>query len=260
MLSPLFISHGAPSLVIENSDARRFLESYGRTLKKPRAIVIASAHFTSGRPTVNADAQPGMIYDFGGFAPELYQMVYPAPGDPLVATKVAGLLDSAGLAPAIAPSRGYDHGAWVPLMLLYPDADVPVVEISVQPHQPPVHHFEVGRALASLREEDILVIGSGSATHNLHEYFGGGYRPDATPPAWVAEFGDWLRTKIEAGAVADLLAYRRLARYAAENHPTDEHLLPLFIALGAAGAQPKGRRIHSSNDHGVLMMDAYAFE
>lgn len=260
MLQPLFISHGAPSLVIENSAAKTFLESYGRTLKKPRAVVIASAHFTTGQPTVSGDERPAMIYDFRGFAPELYQMVYPAPGDPLVAIKVAGLLDAAGLAPVVVRERGYDHGAWAPLMLLYPKADVPVIELSVQPHQSPAHHFAVGRALASLKDEDILVIGSGSATHNLHEYFRGGYPAAAQPPAWVTEFGDWLRDRIESGAVDDLLAYRALAPYAKENHPTDEHLLPLFIALGAAGPRARGLRIHTSHEHGVLMMDAYVFQ
>ena len=259
-LPTLFLSHGSPMLVIENSEARDFLAAFGKTLPRPRAMVVATAHFETARPAVGADAQPGMIYDFGGFAPELYRMVYPAPGDPLVATKVAGLLDAAGLAPVMATGRGYDHGTWVPLMLLYPDADVPVVQLSVQPQQGAAHHLAVGRALASLRHEDILVIGSGSATHNLHAYFRGGYAADTPALPWVAAFGEWVHQKAEAGAVDDLVNYRTRAPYAAENHPTEEHILPLHVALGAAGEGAKGARVHTSHRHGVLMMDAYTFQ
>jgi len=166
MLPTLFVSHGSPQVLIEDSAARDFLRGFAATMPKPRAIVIASAHFGTHRPAVVGDAKPGMIYDFGGM-PELHQLVYPAPGDPVAAMKVAGLLQAAGLAPVMATGHGYDHGTWVPLMLLYPDADIPVIQLSVQPRLDPAHHLAVGRALASLKEEDILVIGSGSATHNL---------------------------------------------------------------------------------------------
>lgn len=255
----VFISHGAPSLVIEDIPARDFLKSYGETLGKPRAIVIASAHFASSRPAVVGDERPGMIYDFGGFAPELYRMVYPAPGDPLVAIKVAGLLQVAGFAPATVKDRGFDHGAWVPLMLMYPQADVPVVQLSVQPHLGAQHHLRVGRALASLGDEGILVIGSGSASHNLEEFFRGGHAPDAPAPEWVAQFDAWIHEKAEAGAADDLVHYRERAPHARENHPSEEHILPLHVALGAAGEGAKGERVHSSHSHGVLTMDAYAF-
>lgn len=258
MLPSLFISHGGPDIVIDDSAAREFLTGYGKALGKPRAIVIASAHFGTTRPAVVGDSQPSMIYDFAGFPAELYEKVYPAPGDPVTAIKVAGLLEAAGFAPVIAKERGFDHGTWAPLMLLYPDADIPVVQLSIQPQRDPAHHLAVGRALKALREEDMLVIGSGSATHDLHEYFRGGHAKDAPPLDWVTAFNEWLHDKIEAGAVDDLVNYRSLAPYAVENHPTDEHLLPLYIPLGAANDR-KGKRVHASYLNGVLSMDAYVF-
>src|SRR5262245_63490001 len=141
-LPALYISHGAPRLTTEDSAARDFLKGFAKSLPKPRAIVIASAHFGTSRPAVVGDAQPGMIYDFGGM-PQLRRLVYPAPGDPVVAVKIAGLLEAAGLAPAVVTGHGYDHGTWVPLMLLYPDADVPVVQLAVQPHLDSAHHLAV---------------------------------------------------------------------------------------------------------------------
>ena len=256
-LPTLFISHGSPMLLVEDTAARDFLQGYAKALPKPRAIVIASAHFGTSRPAVVGDAQPGMIYDFGGM-PELRRLVYPAPDDPVAAVKIAGLLAAAGFAPVVVKDHGYDHGTWVPLMLLYPDADVPVVQLSVQPHLGPAHHVAVGRALASLKDEDVLVIGSGSATHNLAEFYSGAHAPDQPAQAWVSEFTGWMHDKIANGRVDDLVRYRAQAPHAAENHPTEEHLLPLFIALGAGGGAA-GRRIHSSYRNGVLAMDTYAF-
>jgi len=255
----LFISHGSPMLVIEASPARDFLAGYGQKLGKPRAIVIASAHFNADRPAVVTDAHPGMIYDFGNFDRRLFEMVYPAPGEPAVAARAAELLAAAGLAPARVGERGYDHGVWVPLMLLYPDADVPVVQVSVQPQLGAAHHLAVGRALAPLAEEGILVIGSGSLTHNLQEFFRGGFAPDAPPPPWVAAFEDWIYDKVASGAVDDLVHYRARAPYARENHPSEEHLLPLHLALGAGGEHARATRVHSSHRNGVLSMDTYAF-
>src|SRR5262245_27704220 len=155
-LPSLYISHGSPRLIIEDSASRDFMMGFAKSLPKPRAIVIASAHFGTSRPAVLGDAKPGMIYDFGGM-PEPRKLVYPAPGDPQIAVKVAELWKAAGLEPAVVTGYGYDHGTWVPLMLLYPEGDIPVVVISVQPHMGPAHHIAVGKALASLRDENILV-------------------------------------------------------------------------------------------------------
>jgi 4,5-DOPA dioxygenase extradiol len=256
-LPTLFISHGSPQLLIDDTAARDFLRSYAASLPKPRAIVIASAHFGTSRPAVVGDAKPGMIYDFGGM-PELRRLVYAAPGDPVVAMKVAGLLQAAGFAPAIVQGHGYDHGTWVPLMLLYPDADIPVVQLAVQPHLGPAHHIAVGRALASLKGEDLLLIGSGSATHNLEEFYYGGHAPNEAALPWVKGFTDWIHDKVTTGNIDELVRYRSLAPYAAENHPTEEHLLPLFIALGA-GEGVAGERVHTSTRGGVISMDTYVF-
>lgn len=258
---PLFISHGSPMLILQNTAAKEFLSGYGAAIGKPSAIVIASAHFEAEQPTVVADPAPGMIYDMTGFPAALYEIEYPAKGDPALAEKVAGLLDQAGMAPEMAARRGFDHGTWVPLSLLYPQADVPVVQVSVQPGLGPAHHYALGRALEPLTRDDVLVIGSGSLTHNLHELRGpDGRRPlDDAEPDWVRGFADWVGARIEQGAVEDLIDYRTRAPHGARNHPTDEHYLPLLVAAGAAGLDPRGTMIHTSHEYGILRMDAFAF-
>jgi 4,5-DOPA dioxygenase extradiol len=245
-------------LLVEDTPARAFLSHYAKTLPKPRGIVIASAHFGTTRPAVVGDAQPGMIYDFGGL-PQLRRLVYRAPGDPIAAIKIAGLLEAAGFAPAIVKDHGYDHGTWVPLMLLYPEADVPVIQLAVQPYLGPAHHVAVGRALATLKDEGFLVIGSGSATHNLAEFYSGAHDPDQPALQWVSEFTDWVHDRIAEGSLDELVHYRELAPHAEHNHPTEEHFLPLFVALGASHDGVKGKRIHASTRNGVLAMDTYAF-
>jgi len=167
----LFISHGSPMLAIEPSPAREFLAGFGKKLPRPEAIVIASAHFETEIPAVVTDARPDMIYDFGGFPDALYRIVYPAPGQPEVAMKVAHLVHAAGFQTGVISHRGFDHGTWVPLSLMYPDADIPVVQLAIQPHLGPAHHVALGRALIALKEQNIMVIGSGSATHNLREFY-----------------------------------------------------------------------------------------
>lgn len=255
----LFVSHGAPNLVLHNSAARRFLDGFGRTLERPRAVLVASAHFETDRPALAADARPAMIYDFGGFEPELRRLVYAAPGAPDVADDALGLLAAAGIGADVITDRGFDHGTWVPLTLLFPEADIPVAQISVQPGRDAAHHYRVGRALAPLAEDGVLIVGSGAMTHNLHAFFRGGFAKGDPAPDWVRAFGEWMRGRLEAGAVEDVLAYRERAPHAADNHPTDEHLLPLFVALGAAGPGRRAERVHTSDDYGVLMMDAYRF-
>ncbi len=258
----LFVSHGAPNLILYDSPATRFLSEYGARIEKPSAILSVSAHFETDRPAVVTDPSPETVYDFGGFEPELYTLKYPAPGDPALAERVAGLLADAGNGPAIVPRRGYDHGTWVPLMLLYPDADVPVAQLSVQPGLSAAHHYRLGQALAGLRDEGVLIVGSGSFTHNLQEAFQRLRRGavEADRPDWVESFVEWMVGHIEAGDVDDLLAYREKAPFAVENHPTDEHLMPLYVALGAAGDDARGARVHDSHQYGVLQLDAFAFQ
>jgi 4,5-DOPA dioxygenase extradiol len=254
----LFISHGAPNLALHKTPAHDFLKHLGRDLPRPSAILVASAHFATRAPALSSDAKPDTIHDFGrGFEAELFAMHYDASGNPVLAKRAAKLLEQAGLAPSLAENRGFDHGTWVPLILMYPDADIPVVQVSVQPQMGPAHHLALGAALAPLRDEGVLIIGSGAITHNLHELFGGGYGLSDPAPDWVHDFGDWAHERIEAGDRDDLIHYRARGPNAVRNHPTDEHLLPLFVTMGAAG---HGQRVHSSEQYGVLMMDAYRFD
>ena len=208
--------------------------------------------------TVGGAAFPPTIHDFGGFEPELYRVIYRAPGDPDLAARIASLLRDGGLDARVDRARGFDHGAWVPLMLLYPDGKIPVVMLSICPDEDAAFHYRMGRTLSGLRDDGVLVVGSGSVTHNLSAFFEGGFERDAEAPDWVRDFADWLAGSAEAGAVDDLLDYRARAPFAERNHPTDEHLLPMFVALGAADGQP-GMRVHRSNTYAVLAMDAYRF-
>jgi 4,5-DOPA dioxygenase extradiol len=258
-LPTLFVSHGSPMLALQDSPARRFLQQLGATLPRPQAILVVSAHWeTAGSPAVSLARQPETIHDFGGFPRALFEMQYPAPGAPDAAGRAAALLEEAGIPVGRSATRGLDHGAWVPLRLMYPDADIPVAQLSIVRGASPALHEQIGRALAGLREEGVLILASGSLTHNLYEFRGQGV--DAPVPDWVSGFGSWMKARLEADDRAALLDYRRAAPWAAENHPTDEHLLPLFVALGAAGATAHATQLHSSFEHGVLAMDAYGFD
>jgi 4,5-DOPA dioxygenase extradiol len=255
MLPSLFISHGSPMLPLTEAPARTFLQHLGATLERPKAILVASAHWETERPAVNAVARNDTIHDFFGFPPALYRLSYPAPGDPALAARVSELLRAAGLAGEIDHARGLDHGAWVPLLLAYPDADIPVLQVSVQSRLGPAHHLQLGEALARLRAEGVLVIGSGSWTHDLRRFRGQAI--DAPEAPDVVAFSDWMDTALAEGRRGDLLTYRTKAPYAVQEHPTEEHLLPLFVAMGAGGPTP--RRIHQSASYGILRMDAYSF-
>lgn len=257
-LPTLFISHGAPTLAIENSPAHRFLLELGKTLPRPKAILVASAHWESvGDPAVSLAAHPETIHDFGGFPDELYAIQYPAPGAPETATQAAALLEQAGISVKRSATRGLDHGAWVPLHLMYPDADIPVAQISLVRGASAAAHQKIGKALAELRGEGVLIVGSGSLTHNLYEFRG--YSIDAEVPSWVSDFDTWMKIRLENNQQESLLDYRMQAPYAARNHPSEEHLMPLFVAMGAAGEGAKAERLHASYEYGVLAMDMYAF-
>ncbi len=260
-LPSLFISHGSPDTVISDTKARDFLLRYAGQIPKPDAIVVVSAHFEAGGVAVSGDAQPETIHDFGGFAPELYQIEYPAPGAPQLAQEISDILRENGFASGVVTNRGFDHGTWTPLTLMYPDADIPVVQISVDPHAGPVHHYRLGQAISRLRDRNILVIGSGSFTHNLREAFAAMRRGNrfGETAEWVTQFVDWMDEKLATRDTDALLAYRQKAPYGVENHPTEEHLLPLYAAMGAAGEDWKAERIHDSTEFGVLSMDAYCF-
>lgn len=251
----VFVSHGAPNIVIEPSEANTFLKQLGQKLGKPEAILAISAHWGTEYPMVTGTSQPQTIHDFSGFSPELYQLHYAAPGNPNLASQVADLLTSEEIDCGIDPTRGFDHGVWTPLMLMYPTADIPVVQLSIQPRRSPKEHLSLGQALTKIRDRGVLVLASGSATHNLRELTA----PNSPPPIWVKDFDRWLTSEVIAGKVEELTNFQTLAPHASHNHPTIEHLLPLFVAMGASPSA-KGRLLHSSFTYGVLSMSAYAFD
>jgi 4,5-DOPA dioxygenase extradiol len=259
MLPALFVSHGAPTFPLTDAPARGFLEQLaGHLVERPRAILVVSAHWETATPHVTASAVNATIHDFYGFPAELYALRYPAPGSDWLVERVSDLLESSLGPVARDADRGLDHGAWVPLRLLYPNADVPVVQLSVQTARGPEHHFRLGQLLAPLRDEGVLILGSGSFTHDLssfRQYADGLHAP---APAWVDQFADWMSDALDAGRIDDLLDYRNRAPQATRNHPTEEHLLPLFVALGA-GQGAAVDHLHQSTTHGVLRMDAFAF-
>lgn len=255
----LFVSHGSPMTAVQPSPAREFFLRFAAELPRPEAILIATAHFESEAPLLSADAAPEMIYDFGGFPKPLFEIVYPAPGAPDLARRATERLRDAGYGAHAVTGRGFDHGTWVPLHLMYPQADIPVVQISVQPEQGAGHHLALGEALAPLREEGVLIVGSGSLTHNLWELSRSGRDMNAPVRDWVRDFTEWVAQKVEAGSVEDIADYRTRAPFARENHPRDEHFLPLPFAMGA-GAGAKGKRVHASYGYGLLAMDAYLFQ
>ena len=255
----LFISHGSPMLAVRETPASQFLRELGQSLPRPKAIVVLSAHWESlGTPAVSFAERPETIHDFGGFPQELFEIEYAAKGAPDVAERATQLLQASGFSAKRSPNRGLDHGAWVPLRLMYPEADIPVFQVSVLHGESPDVHERLGKALSPLSEEDVLIIGSGSLTHNLYEFRG--QEVDAPVPSWVSDFGSWMKAMLHDNRRDALLDYRRQAPFAERNHPTEEHLLPLFAAMGAAGSDAAAKQLHSSYEHGILAMDVYAFE
>lgn len=253
----LFISHGSPELALRPTPAHRFLTGLAADLPRPKAILAVSAHWETAEPAVNVGAAPATVYDFGGFDPRLREIVYRAPGAPDLAERAAAMIEAAGLTVTRDANNGWDHGVWVPLHLVYPAADIPVAQLSIQPHRTPAHHYALGRALAALRDEGVLIATSGALTHNLRAFRG--QSVDAPVPEWVEGFRRWMADRLAAGDRAALVDYRRQAPFAIENHPEDEHLLPLYVALGTSREGEPVRRIHASVEHGVIAMDVYRF-
>jgi 4,5-DOPA dioxygenase extradiol len=246
-----FVSHGAPSIALEDDGYTRALAAFGASLA-PTAIVVVSAHWEASRPVrVNADARPELVYDFGGFAPELYRLTYPAAGAPELAREIGGRLEAAGMEHSLTTGRGWDHGLWVPLRLAFPAASSPVVEVALPRPRTPAELLAMGRALAPLRDRGILLLGSGGAVHNLSRiHFEG---KDALVDEWARGFDDWLKGALEERRDNELLAYRERAPHADLAVPTDEHFDPLFFALGAAEGESV-RWIYEGFQYGNLSM------
>lgn len=251
----LFVSHGPPTMVIDDLTANARLAEIGRQWPRPRAVLAISAHWMAPRPTVTAAPWPATLHDYAGFPDALYRLNYPAPGAPELAAEVGERLTQAGWDAALDPERGRDHGAWQTAMLIWPEAVVPVIQLSLLEDLDPRRHLELGRALAPLREAGVLILASGTAVHNLSQW-----RVNReTTPDWAKAFDDWLAATLADGDPEALIAFRRHAPGADRAHPSDEHLTPLFVALGAAGANAKGRPLHRGFEYGSLSMASYAF-
>ncbi len=252
VLPALFVSHNAPTLIERSDGAAAFLRGLGRSLPRPRAIVCVTAHWETEVPTIGACAAPSTMHDFSGFAPHFYELRYPAPGAVAVAADIVAALRAAGIEHAVDHQRGLDHATWVPLMLMYPEASIPVTQLSVQPAAGIGHHLAVGRALARLRASGVLILGSGASVHNLEHY---PPSPSETPE-WASSFQAWLGDAVARGDTIELAEYRRTRADAEIAHPRDEHLMPLFVAMGAGG----GGRVLYEGLEGGLGQAAYAFD
>lgn len=259
----LFVSHGSPMFALEHGSTAPALHAWAQQLpSKPTGIVIMSPHWMARSPLVMTGAQPATWHDFGGFDPALYRMQYPAAGNPALAQQVMALLQAAGFAAQGDAQRPFDHGAWVPLMHLFPDASVPVVQVALPADYTPASLMALGAALASLRAQGVLLIGSGSLTHNLREFMQG--RPALHDDAaqYVGEFARWVESAVVRNDAAAMLAYRQQAPYAVQAHPTDEHFATIYFALGAAGwgtdTAPAAQYLSREVMYRYLAMDAFA--
>lgn len=252
-LPALFVPHGAPTFALQPGAAGMALAAFPQQMGAIKAVLLISAHWDTEFPTLGIASRPETIHDFYGFPQALYSIRYPATGAVSWAMEARTLLEEAGFTVKLDTKRGLDHGAWIPLRLMFPEADVPIFTLSLQSHLGSAHHFRIGQALSPLREQNILIVGSGNITHNLL-HFGTSY-----PPEYVAAFQGWLQDRLQAGDVESLLNYRALAPGAKLAHPTDEHLLPLYAALGAAGNDFVAHQLYGGIEYNMLAMDAYAF-
>ena len=258
-LPVLFVSHGSPMFALEAGETGPALTRWGQALRQRhpglRGVVILSPHWMAHGVEVMAHAQPPTWHDFGGFPPALYRLQYPAPGAPVLAQQVQARLAQAGIAATLNPERPLDHGAWVPLMHLLPQADVPVVQLALPVDADARAVYALGQALQDLRSQGMLLVGSGSMTHNLREFFGG----ERQAASYVVEFSRWVEQQVQTGAIDALLDWQQQAPHALRAHPTDEHFLPLYFALGAgAGSTP--HYLSREVMYGMLAMDAFALQ
>jgi 4,5-DOPA dioxygenase extradiol len=253
-----FVPHGAPTFALRPGAAGAAIVATAGATALPRAIVIVSAHWDTAEPTVGFADKLETIHDFYGFPDELYALRYPATGCREGAEVVVAAIAAAGLPVAKDLQRGLDHGAWVPLRLMFPEANVPVIPLSIQSRGGPQQAYRLGQAMAPLAAHGIMVIGSGNITHNLRDYQVAA-RNGGQAPAYVRQFSEWIAERLETNDIDALLDYRQQAPGAVAAHPSEEHLLPLFVALGAAGAGPAVKRLHAGIDNFVIAMDAYSF-
>jgi 4,5-DOPA dioxygenase extradiol len=229
ILPAIFFGHGNPMNAVQNNSYTEAWSRIGAQIARPRAILSISAHWFVPKTGVTIATAPRTIHDFGGFPPELYQVRYPAPGDPDLARRVRDML--APLPVSLDDSWGLDHGTWSVLRHVYPAADIPLVQLSIDEAQPPAFHFEIGRKLAPLRGEGVLIVGSGNLVHNLHAYAWGRHMPE--PYDWAVRFEAEARGLLLSGEDRRLVHYEKLGREALLAIPTPDHYLPLLYVIGA---------------------------
>lgn len=251
----LFISHGAPTFAIEPGLLGPCLQALGQQLSGVNAVLVVSPHWQTRDTRVMSTAAPETVHDFGGFPSALYELQYPAAGHPQYAVEAARLLADAGFASGMDDRRGLDHGAWVPMRHLLPGAEVPVFQVSMPHGLETASALRFGRALAPLREQGVMIVGSGSMTHNLYEFRQSG----SAAADYAAEFTQWIRQAVTSNDIERLLNYRQLAPHAQRAHPTEEHFLPLLVALGARSDTEALQILDGGIDHGVLAMESYAW-
>jgi 4,5-DOPA dioxygenase extradiol len=264
-LPPLFLSHGSPMTALVPGQAGAFFARLGpvidRHFGQPRAVVALSAHTLTREPVLLAAPKHEAVYDFGGFDPQLYTLRYDCPGAPALASQVADRLAAAGWPAHVTTEGGLDHGIWTPLRYAWPEANIPVLPLGWPPQASPEALFALGQALAPLAQDGVLVLGTGSITHNLRRVAQAGFHQQSTPPEIPESraFRDWIAARSSALDWPALFDYRHRAPHAQDMHPSDEHLLPWYIAAGAGGRQTMPLRLHDSVTHACLGMDAYAF-
>ena len=254
----LFISHGLPAILLMEGKTPAFLRSLGSMLTRPKGVICVSAHWETVHPKLTTASRPETVHDFSG-PQALFDMTYPAPGDPALARDALKLIRDSGFDADEDTGRGLDHGAWVPLMMMYPEADIPVIQLSVQTDSDPEHHFRLGKALMPLRENGILIMGSGGAVHNLDEVHL--YDIDDSPPEYARAFDAWLEKTVADGHEKTLIDYIHTAPNPRQSHPFPaEHFLPFFVPLGAAGSTSAGKKLHHGFMYGTLSMAAYLWD
>ncbi len=254
----LFLSHGSPLTVVTEDEYAEALRALGRKLPRPEAVVVVSAHGLSrdGQVVIGGSAAPPLIYDFGGFPPELYQYRYPCPGHPAMAREIAARLSAASLKATIVPDGGIDHGVWVPLARLFPEADVPVVQVSMPYPSSPRTIYQQGQALASLRDANVLLIGSGGAVHNLRAL--NWHSRSKMPVAWADGFNRWLQKVVADDDVEQLLDYAARAPEPRLAHPTPDHLYPVFFTMGCRQREDSVETIIDEFQYETLSMYCFA--
>ncbi len=253
----LFISHGSPMMAVEKSKTSLFLQQLGRKIPRPKAIIVFSAHFDNPQDIVISSARsPKTIHDFYGFPDALYALHYHAPGSPELAEQVAQLFKQQGITPILDSEQGWDHGVWIPLRLIYPQADIPIVTISINSRLGATANYRYGQIVSELREQGVLIIGSGGISHNLREIFNPSQSAESR--ARVQSFTHWVKNKLLSGDIKALLNYLNEAPEVLFNHPTQEHFLPLLAALGSSDLSAV-KQIHEDSEYGMLALDAYQF-